>query len=98
MCRSEWKKAKLVGTIRCWSFFVTADNEIHTQHFLLLPFQCLRHFILPLRAELWRVFSLRQQTFSPGGLLTEETTQTSAITITRAYEVRSHVKNAQLQY
>ena len=53
--------------------------------------------ILPLRAELWRIFSLRQQTFSLGGLPTEETTQTSAITITRAYEVRSHVKNAQLQ-
>ena len=97
MYRSEWKKAKLVGTIRCWSFFVTADNEIHTQHFLLLPFQCLRHFILPLRAELWRVFSLRQKTFF-AGWFAEETTQTSAITITRAYEVRSHVKNAQLQY
>ena len=86
----------MADTIRCWSFFVTADNEIHTT-FPRSTISVFKAIILPLRAELWRVFSLRQQTFSPGGLPTEETTQTSAITITRAYEVRSHVKNAQLQ-
>ena len=44
--------------------------------------------MLPLHEELWRVFTLKQQTFWPGSLPYEEAIKTSAITIRRD-ELRS---------
>ena len=87
MYHSEWKDVKVVGTITCYSLFVTADNEIHTQHFLVPPpllksFQ--GNYASSTRRAMACFFSLRQQTFPPGGLPTEEAIKTGAITITRA--------------
>ena len=85
---SEWKNDKVVSTIRCCSFFVIADNDLHT----IFPgftsatwvVSVLKEVMLPLQEELWRVFSLQQQTFPLGGLPTEEAIKTSAMTITQA--------------
>ena len=61
---------KVVGTIRCCSFF---EFLIVTfRHFLVSPpprvILVLKAIMLPLQEELWRVFSPKQQTFWPGSL------------------------------
>ena len=58
MYHIEWKNAKVTGTIRCWSFFVTADNEIHPYppSYPRPTISVFKAIILSLRAELWRIF------------------------------------------
>ena len=52
--------------------FRIAENDLHTTFPASTSATCvisvLKAIILPLQEEQWRVFSLKQQTFSPGGL------------------------------
>ena len=60
---SEGKNVKVVGTIRCCSFFELLIVTFR-QHFLVPPqprvISVLRAIMLPLQEELWRVFSPKQ--------------------------------------
>ena len=50
--------------------------------------------ILLLQAEIRRVFPLRQQTFSPGGLPAEEVIKKKCCDNNTGYEVCGHVENS----
>ena len=92
---------KVVGTIRCCSFFEFLIVTFR-QHFLVPPpprvILVLKAIMLPLQEELWRVFSPKQQTFWPGSLPYWGDDENKCYNNTEGYEVHCHVTTAPLQY